>query len=206
MIFNKNSSQKILATTLALVLVAGLGTPVFAGGGLPATGPGDMYGGATGGSLTPGLILLIDQNTGSQTPIGDPTGSDGIGGLVFDTTGRLFGTTITSGGGGSQGGPTPSDLIEINPVDGSLIQNIGVITDSFTGATLKINDLANHPGTNVMYGVTAASSTTQSGLLYTIDTTNAVATLVGNTGLLTDETAIAFSPDGTTLYMTFVPG
>jgi cysteine-rich repeat protein len=143
---------------------------------------GDMYGGvANGSTANPGGVLLVDQGDGSGFLLGDPVTPGGISGLAFDSTGRLFATTATGVG-------TASDLVELDPDDGSLLATVGTVS-----GTLRIGDLAFQPGTDVLYGIG------QDARVYTIDVTSAAATLVGDPGL-GDNGGLAFAPDGT-LYL-----
>ena len=66
------------------------------------------------------------------------------------------------------------------------------------GTSLVINDLAIQPGTDVLFG-TAINVGTNTNNLYTIDKTTAVATFIGDTGVI--GATLAFGPDGT-LYQT----
>jgi hypothetical protein len=167
-----------------------------------------MYGG-NGGHANPdgsplsinnGWLIIIDQTTGAVTPVGHPAGVSKLSGLAFLTSDILFGSTIN----GNNGFPPPlptaptSDLVQINPDTGALIKDIGLITAG--GTPLQIADLSVQPGTGVLFGISASSSGdfNAAGNLYTINTTTAVATLVGATGDFFG--AIAFAPNGT-LYM-----
>src|SRR5262249_28964248 len=94
-------------------------------------------------------------------------------------------------------GPTStSNLIRINPLTGALISSVPVTAG---GVGISIADLAIQPGTNTIYGIRAPTDQLNGqGLLYTIDPTAGVATLIGNTGDFFG--SIAFAPNGT-LYM-----
>jgi hypothetical protein len=164
-------------------------------GGLGGHGPG-----ATPPSQDDGSLVIIDQNTAATTVVGHPAGVARLTGIAFDLSGDLFGSTLGPIVFPPPPGPSFSDLIEINPDNGSLIKNLGPITNA-SGTDLAIADLAVQPGTGVLYGVSApqAGGPATSGILYTISTTTGVATLVGNTGHFFG--SIAFAPDGT-LYMT----
>ena len=112
----------------------------------------------------------------------------------------LYGSTINGNTTYPPPGPTPvtSDLVQINPNNGSFVADIGTIKAN--GTALQIADLAVQPGTGMLFGISAAASTnsTAPGFLYTINTTTGAATLVGNTGDFFG--ALAFAPNGT-LYM-----
>jgi hypothetical protein len=145
-----------------------------------------MFGGVARNSASDsGALVTINQNTGSQTLIFDPISVGGISGLAIDNEGRLFVTTVTSAG-------SSSELIELDPSDGTIISSIGEVNDGEEG-TYKIIDLAVNPLTNILYGVTGNHK------LVTIDKDTAVATEIGS--LDSTASAIAFGPDGT-LYMT----
>jgi len=175
--------NRLLAGTLVLVLIAGLGTPAFAG--LPVVPVcGDMYGSAGNKGADPGSIFLVSQTDGSQTFLGDPTANGGIPGIAFDDQTRLWGSNVF-------GGVPNSNLLEINPSDGSLINDVGPIKD-VAGADIKIADLAWDPFSKQLFGTTGFGTFTD---LYTIDTTTGVATLIG--AFTIDRAHIGFATDGT---------
>jgi len=188
--------DKLLAGTLALVLIAGLGTPALAGS--PSLVPGDMIGSTSNDtglipSVNSGSITLVSQIDASQNFIGDPTVDGSISGLDFDSTGMLWGTNNING-------PT-SNLIKINPDTGALVDSIPILSD--TGAPVGIQDLAAQPGTDILFGTTHINDNAFGHpALVTIDTTSGTASLVNliNTGDNADTNPIAFTPDGT-LYM-----
>jgi len=159
--------------------------------------PGEMYAGTARNTITAGAVYTVSQ-TGPlvETLVGDPTaGTEGLQGLAFDSTGELYGTTV-------DGNIAPSVLLEISPTTGGVLDTLGIIEDS-SGNQLKINDLSIQPGTDTIFGVTSSQDPTYgSGQLFTISYTSPpIATTVGpNNGLTSDETPIAFAPDGT-LYM-----
>ena len=144
-----------------------------------------MYGGVANGSpVDPGAVLTIDQGDGSGLLLDDPVTPGGLTGLAFDSTGRLFGSTAAGVG-------TFSELVEIDPDTGGLLATVATINDGVND--LRIGDLAFQPGTDVLFGIA------QNALLYTIDVATALATLVGDPGLL-DNGGLAFTPGGT-LYL-----
>ncbi len=155
-----------------------------------------MYGGVGRGSaVNPGALLIVNQNTGEGTLIGNPiTPPGGLTGIAFDSTGALYGSTIFGSG-------TTSTLVQIDPDTGSLLSTIGNIT--VDGVPISIGDLAFQPDTDVLYGIRSnaddqlrADGTQRGGELYTIDMATGAATLVGDT----DGGAaggLAFAPDGT---------
>ena len=118
----------------------------------------------------------------------------GVTGLAFDSAGRLFASTINAA---LFGGPPPvSTLIQIDPLTGEQVAVIGTIRLA-DGASVVINDLAIQPGTDVLFGT--ALNDTGTNNLYTIDKTTAVATFIGDTGVI--GATLAFGPEGT-LYQT----
>ena len=156
-----------------------------------------LFGGVgRGGGENQGEILTIDQTTGAATLVGegatDP--QSGVTGLAFDSAGRLFASTINAP---LFGGPPPvGTLIQIDPLTGEQVAVIGTIRLA-SGASVVINDLAIQPGTDVLFGT--ALNDTGTNNLYTINTTTAVATFIGDTGVI--GATLAFGPDGT-LYQT----
>jgi len=146
-----------------------------------------LYGAIGNGSpINQGAIIQINQLNGLGTFIGDAVTPGGLSGIDFDSTGRLFGTTV-----GGQG--TNSTLVEIDPLTGSLISTIGGIMD-VAGSPIKIGDLAFQPGTDVLYGI-GANNEGPGGDLFTINTTNAVATFIGS--VISRACGLAFAPNGT---------
>src|ERR1051326_944795 len=162
-----------------------------------------MYGGNgghnNGDSINDGWLVTINQTTGAVTPVGPPGSVSRISGLAFDLTGALFITTQGGTGFPPPPGPTTaSNLIQINPATGAIINNIGLVKDAM-GTAISIADLAVQPGTGLLYGIRGPNDNLGGqGLLYTINKTTGVATLVGNTGDFFG--SIAFAPNGT-LYM-----
>lgn len=143
-----------------------------------------------GSPINKGAIIQINQLNGIGAFVGDPVTPGGLSGIDFDSSGRLFGTTV--GGMGSS-----SFLVQINPTTGALINTIGEIMDA-GGILIKIGDLAFQPGTDVLFGIGANNGpppNTTGGDLFTIDTTNGIATLVGTS--ITRACGLCFAPDGT---------
>jgi len=87
-------------------------------------------------------------------------------------------------------GGSSSNVLQINPNDGTLINDVGPITLGVQDS--KIQDLAFDTFSNQLFG------TTDNGELVTIDRTNAQATFIGF--LPNSPAHIGFAPDGT-LYM-----
>jgi hypothetical protein len=180
---------------MAKCLLVMLGVLFF----VPAAGLAQttLFGGVgRGSSENPGAILTIDQANGTATVLGagasDPQA--GITGLAFDSAGRLFASTTNAP---LFGGTPFSTLIRIDPLTGEQVASIGTIRLA-DRTTVIINDLAIQPGTDVLFG-TAINVSTNSNDIYTIDKTTAVATFIGNTGVI--GATLAFGPDGT-LYQT----
>lgn len=164
--------RTMLMATLAL---AGMVLPVAAE---------TMYGGGSG--QQDGRFGIVDQITGDFSVLGDPTATTGQGlsGLAFGMEGRLWASV-------SQNSVLGSRLFEIDPVTGSLINDVGPIQTG-AGADVRIVDLAMQPLTNVLFGLD------RDGNLFTINKQTAVATLIGDPGV--GHGGIAFSPSGT-LYL-----
>jgi len=121
----------------------------------PVIFPGDMIGSGGSQGIDPGSIFLISKVDGSQTLIGDPTVTGGLSGLAFDDFNRLWGSNVF--GGGDPG----SNLLEINPSDGSLINDVGAIQTAIA-VDVKIQDLGFDPVSKKLFG-------TAQGTLYTIN-------------------------------------
>jgi hypothetical protein len=150
-------------------------------------------------SINNGWLVIVDQTTGAVTPVGHPAGVSKLSGLAFEPNGDLFATALSNVAFPPPLPASPTTtLVKINPSTGALIANIGMVTAG--GIPIQIADLAVQPGTGVLFAISASSSGdfTATGNLYTINTTTAVATLVGATGDFFG--AIAFAPNGT-LYM-----
>lgn len=183
----------LIATTLTLNSAV---RPAAAGLKISG-GQTTLYGGVGRGPGTDrGTLITIDQANGDGTLVGvgasDP--AVGITGLAFDTSGDLFASTISDI---VFGGSPQSTLIRLNPVTGVQLALIGTIRLA-NGTPVVMNDLAVQPGTDTLFG-TALDLNTITNNIYTIDKSTAVATLVGNTGVI--GATIAFGPDGT-LYHT----
>ena len=163
-------------------------------GAAPSFGEAAMYG-STSPTLgitnpIPGALLIVAETDGAGTLVGDPVTPGGVSGLAFDSAGGLFGST-------RQGGGVPgSDLVQIDPDNGTLLANLGAIVDG-VGADVGISDLSFQPGTDVLFGISSFEAPC-SLCLYTIDATTTVATLVGDPGL--SNGGLAFAPAGT-LYL-----
>ncbi len=181
--------NSLLAGTLAFVLVAGLVTPAFAGGPTVSVQCGDMYGSTSRGTaIIQGSIVIISQTDGSQTFLGDPTtGNVGMAGLAFDTSGRLFGSTVQ--------GSLQSNLVEIDPTDGSLISSNPMTVQ---GQAIKVQDLTVQPSTNILFGYVEDDLAFAENLI-TIDKSTGVGTIRGQPG--PTDGSIGFAPDGTLYFL-----
>jgi hypothetical protein len=183
-----------------LLVILGLTLPIVHAGVI-------MYG-VNGGHTNPdgsplsinnGWLVIVDQTTGAVTPVGHPAGVSKLSGIAFEPNGDLFATALSTVGFPPPVPTAPTTtLVKINPSTGALLANIGTIMAG--GNAIQIADLSVQPGTGVLFGISASSSGdfSAAGNLYTINTTTAVATLVGATGDFFG--AIAFAPNGT-LYM-----
>ena len=178
--------NSLLAGTLALVLIAGLASPAFS-----AT-PGDMYGVEGNGSPgNNGALHIVDQNDASLTFVGEPVVSGGLSGLAINSAGTAFGSTVSGGG-------NPSDRGIIDLDTGNLVSTVGIITTA-AGAQLSMGDLTVQPVTDILFAMGSNTFSGSGGELYTIDTTTAQATLVGDT-LAGVSGGLGFAPDGTLYY------
>ncbi len=166
----------------------------------PIEGESTMYGSLGGGASgldDGGAIALVNQSDGSLTILGTPVPGRGIPGLAFDNSNRLFGALAMDPAAGCGGGGTCSELIEINPADGSLMSIIGPLNDG--GVTPRlVNDLATDPTTGTLYAI-SSNFGFSSRDLYTVDTSNGDMTFVGAIALSGSggHVAIAFAADGT---------
>ena len=151
---------------------------------------GVLYGVGGNGSNSPGALFTVSETTGVNTLVDDPVTPGGLSGAAFDSTGRLFGSTIA-------GPDTTSSLVEIDPGTASLLATLGTITVSGGGPAISIGDLAFQPLTDVLFGLRSnADLGGGAGEIYTIDVTTAVATLVGSS-TPTGGGGLAFGPAGT---------
>jgi len=160
-------------------------------------GAEDMYAGVGRGSpVNAGAILLVEQNTGVGTLVGDPITPGGLTGLDFDSSGRLWGSSIDG-----PLGNRVSRLAEIDPDTGALLSSVAITR---TGVPISIGDLAVQPGTDVIFGVhsNSDSSAFPGSELYTIDRATGVATVVGNPGQGRNG-GLAFTPDGRLFFLEF---
>ena len=188
--------MKSLATSLCLSILLLITAPVAAQGILYAAN-----GGSGGGASNAGAILTVNPQTAAATVVGtptDPMDPEGLPGIDFDSTGRMFAVT---GEGGALGAPY---LLEVDPTDGSLVENVGLLLEG--GTEIGIADVSYQPGSNTLFGIVAyGGDVAGSGWLVTIDTTSGEVTPIGDTGL-GDWGGIAFASDGTLYHVTFYDG
>jgi hypothetical protein len=163
---------------------------------LDGLGPPDAL---SGFSLTPGGTTLVQDLFDPDPPNGL---SDGwLLGADFDSAGRLFASSFECDD------PSfcfegPSRLLEFDPLNGTT--EIGFITDATDSRQLSIYDLAFNPTNGLLYGISAGFGSSCLGCLYTIDTTAAVATRIGQVPLGQGSPGgLAFTPQGM-LYLTTV--
>ena len=150
-----------------------------------------------------GSILRLQENTSIANVVGDPTATGAITGIDFDNANRLWGTQLFGRGSFSR-------LLEINPDNGGLINDVGdIYTDANDPANtrLAIGDLAYNPITDTLYGITSDAAP-PGGFpgdgIYTIDTGTGLASFIGPT--IWDTTAgIAFDTAGTLYALGFDP-
>jgi len=180
----------LLSAAVALLVAAPAGAATLYG----AVGSVDIV----GQTEDPGSLLILDPSDASVVQsLGDATPTPGVGlvGLAANAAGQLYATTKVSG--------SPSDLLWLDPdplAPSLLLSNVGTIT--WMGSPISINDLSFQPGTGVLYGTaTGAGGEPCPSCLFTIDTTTAIATLVGDPSLSNaawnKSGGLAFAPDGT---------
>src|SRR5690349_14071802 len=125
-----------------------------------------MYGAnGNGAGAQAGNVVIIDQATGLGTLLGVGANPQGLTGLAFGAGGVLYGSTICGEG-------CNSNLVTINPNTGTVIATIGSIG-------VSIGDLAYNPTNGLLYGI-GSNTNGAGGNLYTINTTTAAATFLGN--------------------------
>ena len=160
---------------------------------LAALGPADAPSGA---SATPGGTALVADVFDPPPPL--PAENGWLTGLEY-TDGSFYASTFECADDFCAEGP--SRLLAIDPTSGARA-DIGFIRDG--AEDLSITDLALHPTTGVLYGISTFLGSSCFGCLYTIDRATAAATLVGEVPLGQGMPGgLAFAPDGT-LYLTTV--
>jgi len=153
-------------------------------------------------NLDNGAIGIVNFLSGQITQIGNQIVEfGGLSGITFDSNGDLFGSSIFNG--------FSSTLYKINPItgEGTLINNIAIFSEGTY--LLDIRDLANQPGTDVIFAVGRvfkggdAVGCPDFNSLFTINKEFASAECIGTFEGTTEGeiVGIAFAPDGT-LYAT----
>ena len=110
-----------------------------------------VSGGAGGSPSNPGSYMLVDQTNATVTILDAPFGGVGITGVATHSTGLVFAVTSVA---------NPDDtshLIEINPITGALINDVGPMLDS-SGNGCGVGDLSFQPGTDVLFGLAGNQS------------------------------------------------
>jgi len=185
-----------LLTTMAAVLTLGAVQPCFGGIALYGGLGGHAISAGPVASANDGSLVTIDQTAGTTTLVGHPDNVARLTGIAFDQAGDLFGSTLGSIPFPPPPSMTTSTLIRIDPATGAELASIGPITAGVGGPAISIADLAIQPGTNTLFGIRGPTDGLNgSGLLYTIDKSTGVATLVGDTGHFFG--SIAFATNGT---------
>jgi hypothetical protein len=161
-------------------------TMLFALISSPASAASILFGAAgNGSSISPGGLFTVDQTTAAGTLVGDGVTPGGISGLVFDNSGILYGTTITSG---------TSSLVTLDPTTGAVLTSIAL--------GISFGDLALDPLTNTLYGIRSnADGQNSGGDLYTISPTGVI-TFIGDTGQIRGG-GLAFDSSGTLYFLEF---
>jgi len=172
-----------------------------------------MLGVAGGGEINanPGAVYTVDQGTGALSMLGTPYGGVGLPGVATSSTGRVFAVTSVTNP------DSTSHLIEIDPVTGALINDIGPMWDA-SGNGCGIGDLSFQPGTDVLFGLAGNQSSVGTrcgvggatgGYLMTIDTSTGQYTIIGrDPSFGNNNGGLAFAPDGTLYFVNgwFDPG
>ncbi len=141
-------------------------------GGATQVGSGPLY-----YSITPGV------------------GTNYLTGLDFDSQGNLYASTVDTDSDFFN--TDPSKLLRVDPLTGNQIALSGTgtlntnIVDG-NGGSINVADLAFNPLNDALYGIS------EFGDLYSIDTTNAVASHIGLTGITFSELAggLTFDANG----------
>ena len=152
---------------------------------------GDMYvvtGRNDNNNVEGGALALVDfPGTGDLTQIGisiaEKVSSDSLPGMAFDSNGRLF--VIAQGSG------DPPILLEINPSNGAIIDNIGIVREGSGDPVFRVRDLAMR--NNVLWAV--GDGPTINEAIFTIDTNTAVVAMASETNGM-DLNGLAITPDG----------
>lgn len=206
--------MRIIAPLISVLALAGIAV----GNASPtlASVPADaLYGSALVELGVPGehSIVTIDQNDGSNTWL-EPQAVN-FKGLAFDSDGRLFATDCDpySVGFACTLSESPSLLMELDPVTGTILNTIGTVTDAY-GLRPTIETLSVQPGTDVLYGFGGYFSS-KDVEMWTIDKSTAMATLVASFGPCIHSGSTpnrrgcgrgyGFAPDGTLYHLASNP-
>jgi hypothetical protein len=166
---------------------------------------GSLGGHNNGDSTNDGSLALVDPATAAVTVIGHPDAVSHLAGIAFESTGRLFASTLDFAPFPPPiSFPRSSELLVLDRNTGAVITDIGRIRDA-SGHEMSVNRIAIQPGTDTLFAMRSPEDdTNQQSKLYTINKGTGVATLIGGPGtggLGNFFGAIAFAPSGT-LYMT----
>lgn len=169
------------ATIRVVSILLAISTTALANDGASApakASAGTCYASTGGRGPDAGSLLTIDLETGEGTVVG-ATGKDAVPGLAINSTGSIYGTTVDKQG-------NASELILIDADDGSAVTLGSTGITTIEGIAFDAND--------VLFGVA------NDGDLYTIDTTNAQVTLVGDTEVF-GAAGLAFDPTDGGLFL-----
>lgn len=148
-----------------------------------------VLGGAPLGAEDAGALVSVDQTTGAATVIGVPLPGRGLTGVGVDSAGRVFAVTDAQGA-------FASELIEVDPASGALLDNVGPLL--YLGNPVSLHDLAVQPGSDVLFGAAVGDGGLAENDLVRIDRSTAVVTRIGNPSLgVAGFAAIGFAPGGT---------
>lgn len=124
-------------------------------------------------------LFRVNSSTLLATTVG-PIGFSGIGGLTFDNDNRLFG--IREG--------SPAQLVEIDIATGH-----GTPVAPVTGVSISAStSLANHPKTNMLYGMSSAGP--NPNVLMTISKLNGNPTIIGTMPISVGLNGLSFDLNG----------
>jgi len=196
----KSTARPTAVLLMSFTLLAMASFPVFAQETMLGVHGGNQQSG------TPGAVSIVNQSNANTTLIANPSPGVGLTGVATNSTGRIFAST-----GWNHGNPaTGPRLLEINPATGAVMNDVGRLRTA-AGDSCYVGDLSFQPGSNVLFGVLAdqadedctwQGSTETGGVLVTINTSNAMVTMIGRDPSLGNSNGgLAFHPDGT-LYFT----
>ena len=150
-------------------------------------------------SANPGAIFSIDPATGLGTLLGTPFNGVGLSGIAMTSDGRVYVSTSASFDGASH-------LLEVDPVTGNMINDVGQILD-VAGNSCGVGDLSVDPTSGILYGMATNHGLigtrcgvggSTGGYLLSINPNTAVYTLLGTDPAVGGrQGGIAFSRLGT---------